>query len=49
VTGGAPTHGGFGLILPEQIAITPAARTTTSCAGIWKDDQIDGHALEESA
>lgn len=41
---GARAAGGFGLIFPEQIAITPDGRTTTSCAGIWKDNQIAGHA-----
>jgi 2,4-dienoyl-CoA reductase-like NADH-dependent reductase (Old Yellow Enzyme family) len=41
---GARAAGGFALIFPEQIAITPDGRTTTSCAGIWKDDQIEGHA-----
>ena len=40
---GARAAGGFGLVFPEQIAITPDGRTTTSCAGIW-DDQIEGHA-----
>jgi len=41
---GARAAGGFGLVFPEQIAITPDGRTTTSCAGIWDDDQIEGHA-----
>ncbi|MCZ2813825.1 hypothetical protein O2W15_20530 [Modestobacter sp. VKM Ac-2979] len=41
---GARAAGGFGLVFPEQIAITPDGRTTTSCAGIWDDDQIAGHA-----
>ena len=40
---GARASGGFGLIFPEQIAITPDGRTTTECAGIWSDDQIEGH------
>ena len=34
----------FALIFGEQMAITPDGRTTTSCAGIWSDDQIEGHA-----
>ena len=34
--------GGFGLVFPEQIAITPDGRTGTSCAGIWEDGQIEG-------
>lgn len=41
---GARAAGGFGLIFGEQMAISPEGRTTTSCAGIWDDDQIDGHA-----
>ena len=41
---GARAGGGFGLVFGEQMAITPEGRTTTSCAGIWSDDQIEGHA-----
>jgi 2,4-dienoyl-CoA reductase-like NADH-dependent reductase (Old Yellow Enzyme family) len=41
---GARAAGGFGLVFPEQVAITPDGRTTTSCAGIWDDAQIEGHA-----
>ena len=41
---GARAAGGFGLIFGEQMAITPDGRTTTSCAGIWNDEQIEGHA-----
>ena len=41
---GARASGGFGLIFGEQMAITPDGRTTTSCAGIWDDNQIEGHA-----
>jgi 2,4-dienoyl-CoA reductase-like NADH-dependent reductase (Old Yellow Enzyme family) len=40
---GARAAGGFGLVFPEQIAITPEGRTSVSCAGIWDDDQIEGH------
>jgi 2,4-dienoyl-CoA reductase-like NADH-dependent reductase (Old Yellow Enzyme family) len=39
---GSRAAGGFGLLFPEQIAITPDGRTTTACAGIWSDDQIEG-------
>jgi len=39
---GSRAAGGFGLVFPEQIAITPDGRTTTACAGIWSDDQIEG-------
>lgn len=39
---GSRAAGGFGLIFPEQIAITPDGRTGTSCAGIWDDSQIEG-------
>ena len=41
---GARAAGGFGLVYPEQIAISPEGRTTPHCAGLWDDDQIDGHA-----
>ena len=40
---GARASGGFGLIFPEQVAITPDGRTTTACAGIYNDSQIEGH------
>ncbi|OZC79559.1 NADH:flavin oxidoreductase [Rhodococcus sp. 06-462-5] len=41
---GARAAGGFGMVFPEQVAITPDGRTTPGCAGIYDDDQIDGHA-----
>lgn len=41
---GARAAGGFGLVFPEQIAITPDGRTSTSCAGIWDDAHVEGHA-----
>ncbi len=41
---GARAAGGFGLIFPEQVAITPDGRTSTRCAGIWDDAHIAGHA-----
>jgi len=41
---GARAAGGFGLVFGEQMAITPDGRTTTTCAGIWDDSQIEGHA-----
>jgi len=41
---GARAAGGFALVFPEQIAIVPEGRTTTSCAGLWKDSQIEGHS-----
>ena len=41
---GSRAAGGFGLVFPEQIAITPDGRTGTCCAGIWDDDQIEGLA-----
>lgn len=41
---GARAAGGFGLVFGEQMAITPEGRTTKCCAGIWSDDQIEGHA-----
>ena len=39
---GSRAAGGFGLVFPEQLAITPDGRTTTSCAGIYDDAQIEG-------
>ena len=39
---GARAAGGFGLVFTEQMAITPDGRTSTSCGGIWDDDQIEG-------
>jgi len=41
---GARAAGGFALVFGEQMAITPDGRTTTSCAGIWSDEQVEGHA-----
>ena len=41
---GSRAAGGFGLVFPEQIAITPDGRTGTSCAGIWDDRHIEGLA-----
>ena len=39
---GARAAGGFGLIFPEQVAITPDGRTTVSCAGIYDESQLEG-------
>ena len=39
---GSRAAGGFGLIFPEQLAITEDGRTSVSCGGIWKDAQIEG-------
>ena len=39
---GPRAAGGFGLVFPEQIAITPDGRTGTHCAGIYDDEQIEG-------
>ena len=41
---GSRAAGGFGLVFPEQIAITPDGRIGTSCAGIWDDSQTEGLA-----
>jgi len=41
---GSRAAGGFGLVFPEQIAITPDGRTGVHCAGIWDDSQIEGLA-----
>ena len=39
---GSRAAGGFGLVFPEQIAITPDGRTSTGCAGIYDDAQMEG-------
>ena len=39
---GSRAAGGFGLVFPEQLAITPDGRTSTSCGGIYADAQIEG-------
>lgn len=41
---GARAAGGFGLVFPEQLAITPDGRTTVSCGGIYDESQLDGLA-----
>jgi 2,4-dienoyl-CoA reductase-like NADH-dependent reductase (Old Yellow Enzyme family) len=41
---GSRAAGGFGLVFPEQIAITPDGRTSTSCAGIWDEAQVESLA-----
>jgi 2,4-dienoyl-CoA reductase-like NADH-dependent reductase (Old Yellow Enzyme family) len=41
---GSRAAGGFGLVFPEQIAITPDGRTSVSCAGIWDDAHVEGLA-----
>ena len=39
---GSRAAGGFGLVFPEQIAILPDGRTSTGCAGIYDDAQMEG-------
>ena len=39
---GSRAAGGFGLIFPEQLAITADGRTSTGCGGIYDDGQIEG-------
>ena len=41
---GSRAAGGFGLVFPVQIAITPDGRTSTACAGLWDDSQIESLA-----
>ncbi|HKK35109.1 MAG TPA: NADH:flavin oxidoreductase/NADH oxidase [Paracoccaceae bacterium] len=36
--------GGAGLIFTEATAVQKGGRITHGCAGLWTDDQIDGHA-----
>ena len=39
---GSRAAGGFGLIFPEQLAISPEGRTSIGCGGIYDDAQIPG-------
>jgi 2,4-dienoyl-CoA reductase-like NADH-dependent reductase (Old Yellow Enzyme family) len=39
---GSRAAGGFGLVFPEQMAITPDGRTGVGCAGIWDDAHVPG-------
>ncbi|HEY1928097.1 MAG TPA: NADH:flavin oxidoreductase/NADH oxidase [Caulobacteraceae bacterium] len=39
---GSRAAGGFGLVFPEQLAITTDGRTSVSCGGIYDDAQIEG-------
>lgn len=39
---GSRAAGGFGLVFPEQIAVTADGRTSVSCAGIYDDAHIEG-------
>lgn len=39
---GSRAAGGFGLVFPEQLAITAEGRTSVSCGGIYEDAQIEG-------
>lgn len=41
---GARAAGGFGLVFPEQVAISIEGRTSVGCAGIYDDAQIEGLA-----
>ncbi|MGI4982971.1 MAG: NADH:flavin oxidoreductase/NADH oxidase [Janthinobacterium lividum] len=37
---GARAAGGAGLVVVEQLAVSPEGRMTPRCAGIWSDEQI---------
>ena len=39
---GSRAAGGFGLVFPEQLAITKDGRTSVGCGGIYDDSQIEG-------
>jgi 2,4-dienoyl-CoA reductase-like NADH-dependent reductase (Old Yellow Enzyme family) len=41
---GSRAAGGFGLVFPEQIAVTPDGRTSVRCAGLWDDAHVEGFA-----
>ena len=37
---GARAAGGAGLVVMEQLAVSPEGRMTPTCAGIWSDEQV---------
>ena len=37
---GARAAGGAGLVVMEQLAVSPEGRMTPGCAGIWSDEQV---------
>ncbi len=39
---GSRAAGGFGLVFPEQLAITKDGRTSVGCGGIYDDSQMEG-------
>ncbi len=39
---GSRAAGGFGLVFPEQLAVTEDGRTSVGCGGIYNDAQIPG-------
>lgn len=41
---GCRAAGGAGLVLSEAAAVLPEGRITPSDLGLWRDEQIDGHA-----
>ena len=38
---GARAIGGAGLVIVEQLAVSPEGRMTPACAGIWSNEQVD--------
>ena len=38
---GARAVGGAGLVIVEQLAVSPEGRMTPACAGIWSSEQVD--------
>jgi 2,4-dienoyl-CoA reductase-like NADH-dependent reductase (Old Yellow Enzyme family) len=38
---GAKAAGGAGLVVVEQVAVSPEGRMTVDCAGIWNDEQAE--------
>jgi len=41
---GARAVGGAGLVVVEQLAVSPEGRMTPGCAGLWNDDQAEALA-----
>ena len=39
---GARAMGGAGLVFPEMTCVSPDARITPGCLGLWNDDQAEG-------
>jgi anthraniloyl-CoA monooxygenase len=41
---GSKALGGAGLVMTEMVCVSPEARITPGCTGLWRDDQRDAYA-----